>query len=166
MSIAQKPLGIIVLGQNAYCKSKIVNSIFNRTIFPTFDETDNEGNFRLVRFKFGDNLSISLALPDDYDLVNNLEAYKGPWNTIPRKDIEIESNDESDSALDSAVLEVSFNHVLLRQGTRVIVAPSVKGQDTEEIYLKCFDGVSPILIYGYQTETLTQKVSLLCFPVN
>ena len=151
-----------MLGQNIYTKSRLVNEIFNRKIFPSFDEKDDGGNYRLVRFKHGNNLSISLGLPGDYDLVDNLEAYniKGSWTTIPKNDLLIKDFDTSDVALTSATLEVSLNHVLLRNGTVVVVVPSIKEGDISNIIEVCLHDVSPILLYGYETDTLTDTVCI------
>lgn len=162
LSTATKPPGIVILGQNVYTKARLTNEIFNRNLFPLeFSESDKHGNYRMVRFKHGHNLSVSLQLPDDYDLVDNLESYKGPWKTIPRRDIEINDNEIGDTALGQAVLEVNLNHVLLRHGARVIVSPSAVNCDIRKVYTDCVEEVSPILIYCYEDEVLPEKV-LLC----
>ncbi|XP_053377594.1 dual serine/threonine and tyrosine protein kinase-like isoform X2 [Mercenaria mercenaria] len=155
LSTADKLPGIVVLGQNEYCKSRIVNELFQRTIFPTFDPNDNDRRYRTVRFRYGDNLCINLELPGEYSLAENLEAYNGPWNTIPRKDLEISENEEPDSAVGTAVLEVSFNHQLLRYGCTLVVAAS--NVLFEEEVKRCIENISPILIYAFHTESLTTK---------
>ncbi|XP_062594539.1 dual serine/threonine and tyrosine protein kinase-like isoform X3 [Saccostrea cucullata] len=158
MSTATKPPGIVILGQNIYTKGRLINEIFNRSLFPLeYSESEKNGNYRMVRFKHGHNLSVSLQLPDDYDLVDNLESYKGPWKTIPRKDLEINDNEIGDTALGLALLEVNLNHVLLRHGARVIVSPSSPNCDIRRVYTDCVEEVSPILIYCYEDETLPEK---------
>lgn len=158
LSTATKPPGIVILGQNIYTKARLINEIFNRNLFPLeFSESEKNGNYRSVRFKHGHNLSVSLQLPDDYDLVDNLESYKGPWKTIPRKDLEINDNEVGDPALGLAVLEVNLNHVLLRHGARVIVSPSSPNCDIRKVYTDCVQEVSPILIYCYEDEVLPEK---------
>ncbi|XP_060555763.1 dual serine/threonine and tyrosine protein kinase-like isoform X3 [Ruditapes philippinarum] len=156
LSTADKLPGIVVLGQNEYCKSRIVNELFQRTIFPTFDSNDNDNRYRTVRFKYGENLCINLELPDDeYALAENLEAYKGPWNTIPHKDLEISVNDKSDSAMGSAVLEVKFNHQLLRYGCTLVVAAS--NISFEEELKRCTENIAPVIIYAFHTESFSTK---------
>ncbi|XP_053377441.1 dual serine/threonine and tyrosine protein kinase-like isoform X2 [Mercenaria mercenaria] len=155
LSSADKLPGIVVLGQNEYCKSQMVNELFQRTIFPTFYPNDIERRYRTVRFKYGENLCINLELPDEYSLAENLEAYKSPWNTIPRKDLEISENEEPDSAVGTAVLEVSFNHQLLRCGCTLVVAAS--NVLFEEELKRCMENISPILIYAFHTESFTTK---------
>ena len=153
---SQKQPGIVILGQNAYCKSKVVNEVFNRTIFPTFDSSDDKSKYRMVRFKHGENLSVSLALPGDYALVENLEAYNGPWNTVPRKDLEVDVDETCDSAHGAAVLEVSVNHQLLRFGCAVIVS-ECNSADSVNI-ARCVENISPVLVYAFQTDSLSTKV--------
>ncbi|XP_056000282.1 dual serine/threonine and tyrosine protein kinase-like isoform X4 [Ostrea edulis] len=162
LSTATKPPGIVILGQNIYTKGRLINEIFNRTLFPVdFTESEKHANYRMVRFKHGHNLSVSLQLPDDYDLVDNLESYKGPWKTIPRKDLEINDNEIGDTALSLALLEVNLNHVLLRHGARVIVSPSAPHCDIRKVYADCVEEVSPIILYCYEDEILPEKDILL-----
>ncbi|XP_060084377.1 dual serine/threonine and tyrosine protein kinase-like [Ylistrum balloti] len=159
LATARKPPGIVIFGQNSHCKSCVVNEIFNRNIFPRFDNGDINGNNRMVQFKYGSNLSVGLSLPDGYDLAENLEAYKRPWSTIPIQDIEISENSNLDGANGTAVLEVSLNHSMLRQGAKVIVSPSMNdfGNDLEQKYSKCCEKISPILLYAFQTLELTES---------
>ncbi|XP_033745013.1 dual serine/threonine and tyrosine protein kinase-like [Pecten maximus] len=159
LATARKPPGIVIFGQNAHCKSCVVNEIFNRNIYPKFDNRDINGNNRMVQFKYGSNLSIGLSLPDGYDLAENLEAYKRPWSTIPIEDIEISENPSLDGANGTAVLEVSLNHLMLRQGAKVIVSPSISDleNDLQQKYSKCCEKVSPILLYAFQTQELTEN---------
>ncbi|KAL5015303.1 hypothetical protein ScPMuIL_009573 [Solemya velum] len=157
ISTANKPPGIVVFGQNAYVKCRITNEIFGRKILPDLVVSDHDSSYRMVYFRHGDTLSISLALPDDYGLVDHLEAYNAPWNTVPQKDIEVQEDEKEDLARGTAVLEVSINHSLLHLGGQVIVSPSNHGGKLEEIIRKCTENVSPILVYAFQTETLSAQ---------
>lgn len=155
LDIAQRPPGIVILGQNSYSKFKIVNEIFNNGIFPVINYAGNDDlPFRMVRFKHGESLSYSLALPDDYEIVDHLDAYKEQSKTVPLKDLQIHS---ADKASDSAILEISYNHVILRQGAQIIVAPSLG--DISKVYKTCTESVSPILVYSF-SEDLSDEVSL------
>ena len=109
----------------------------------------------MVRFRYGENLCINLEVPGDYSLAENLEAYNGPWNTIPHKDLHIK-DDVVDSAAGAASLEVTFNHQLLRNGCTLVVAASNTG--FEEELKRCIEGISPIIIYGFHAELLETKV--------
>ena len=154
-SVHRRP-GVIILGQNTYCKAKITNELFGRTIFPDFDSSDEFKKYRTVKFKFGENLKISLELPDDYSLAEDLEAYNGPWNTIPRKDLGIADHEGSDSANGNAVLGVSFNHQVLRSGSVVVVGSS--NMPFEESVKRCIEDISPIIVYAFYREDLSTRV--------
>ncbi|XP_052234195.1 dual serine/threonine and tyrosine protein kinase-like isoform X1 [Dreissena polymorpha] len=155
LSVAHKQPGILVLGQNQYCKAKIVNEIFNRTIFPNFEGTTDTTKCRTVRFKNGENISLSLEVPGGFTLPANLEAYNGPWNTIPRKDLEVSENESASSDMGMAILEVSFNHQLLRNDCTLVVAgTSIPFEDEIK---RCIEHMSPIVVYAFQAEQLSSK---------
>lgn len=157
LDIAQRPPGIVILGQNSYSKFKIVNEIFNNGIFPIINSAGNDDlPFRMVRFKHGESLSYSLALPDDYEIVDHLDAYKEQSKTVPLKDLQIHS---ADKASDSAILEISYNHVILRQGAQIIVAPSLG--DISKVYKTCTESVSPILVYSFSEDLSDEEIETL-----
>ncbi|VDI61963.1 receptor-interacting serine/threonine-protein kinase 5 [Mytilus galloprovincialis] len=157
LDIAQRPPGIVILGQNSYSKFKIVNEIFNNGIFPVINSAGNDDlPFRMVRFKHGESLSYSLALPDDYEIVDHLDAYKEQSKTVPLKDLQIHS---ADKASDSAILEISYNHVILRQGAQIIVAPSLG--DISKVYKTCTESVSPILVYSFSDDLSDEEIETL-----
>lgn len=156
MTSAHRQPGIVILGQNHYCKAKVVNEIFGRTIVPDFDTSDDSKKYRTVRFKYGENLKINLELPNDYSLVEHLEADQGPWNTIPRKDLSVSGTDSSDIAMGLAVLGVSFNHQILRSGCVVVMSAS--NAPFEEEIRRCIEDISPILVYAFQREELSTRV--------
>ncbi|XP_041379735.1 dual serine/threonine and tyrosine protein kinase-like [Gigantopelta aegis] len=161
-SIVEKPPTIIIFGQTPYAKSRVVNELFSKhgkEIFPFLDENDDESRFRMVRFKHGEMLSVSLSLSDDYDLVDHLESYNGPWHTVPKKDIELDVDVDSggDQANDVADLNVTINHPLLRYGTHIVVAPSKYGDTLEVVLNKCFKNTTPILLYGFVKDHLSDK---------
>ncbi|XP_050411841.1 dual serine/threonine and tyrosine protein kinase [Patella vulgata] len=153
LSLIEKPQTIVVLGQTPYAKSRLINELFSMQILPPLD---NNIQYRMVKFKHGETQTVSLALPDDYDLVDNLEAYNGPWKTIPRQDLELYESRKDDIAKDSAVLEVSLNHPLLRFGTTLLMSSS-KHETAEECLKGCVQDVTPVIIYGFVTEQLADK---------
>lgn len=160
-SVIKNPPSFIVFGQSSYAKSRIVNEIFGKNVFPAIDE-NHTGKLRMVKIYHGDTNTVSLTLPDDYDLVDNLEAYNGPWNTIPQGDLEVPDN--PDDAKGMAVMEVTQNHSLLRFGTRVIISPTTCSMDSDEelsnIITKCIEDTTPIIIYGFTSDTLTEQVGI------
>ncbi|CAG5122105.1 unnamed protein product, partial [Candidula unifasciata] len=151
-SIIDHPPTIIIFGQTAYAKSRIVNELFNKNVFPLLEETSNV-KMRMVRIYHGSTNTVSLTLPDDYDLVDNLEAYNGHWITIPQTDLEIH---DKDNANDLAVMEVTQNHQLLRLGAQVVVSPSASEDQVAEIIQQCTENATPIIIYGFASDLLTE----------
>ncbi|CAC5365314.1 DSTYK [Mytilus coruscus] len=157
LDIAQRPPGIVILGQNSYSKFKIVNEIFNNGIFPVINSAGHDDlPFRMVRFRHGESLSYSLALPDDYEIVDHLDAYREQSKTVPLKDLQIHS---ADKASDSAILEISYNHVILRQGAQIIVAPS--HGEINKVYKTCTESVSPILVYSFSDDLSDEEIETL-----
>lgn len=154
-SVIEHSPTIIVFGQTAYTKSRIVNELFNKNVFPTLEEHSNV-KMRMVRIYHGSTNTVSLTLPDDYDLVDNLEAYNGPWITIPQTDLEIHDKDNANGL---AVMEVTQNHPLLRLGTQVVVSPSASENNVAAIIKQCTDNATPIIIYGFASDVLTEVVS-------
>lgn len=168
MQIIQRPLTIVVFGQNPYAKSRIVNELFGKAVLPDLEEDAGSGDcdtvrLRMVRFKHGETPTVSLTLPEDYDLVDTLEADNGPWYTIPRRDLvvldsDVASGKGGDYARGIACLEVTQNHQLLRFSTQVVVAPSDPEVLTEEVVKKCVGNNPSVLVYGFATDQLTDKV--------
>ncbi|BFZ10826.1 hypothetical protein BsWGS_13864 [Bradybaena similaris] len=151
-SVIEHSPAIIVFGQTAYAKSRIVNELFNKNVFPILEEHSNV-KMRMVRIYHGSTNTVSLTLPDDYDLVDNLEAYNGPWITIPLTDLEIHDKDNANGL---AVMEVTQNHPLLRLGTQVVVSPSASEDNVAAIIKQCTDNATPIIIYGFASDVLTE----------
>lgn len=147
----------MIFGQNSYSKFRIVNEIFNNGIFPIIKHAEQETPLRMVRFRHGESLSYSLALPDDYEVVDNLEAYKEQSKTVPLRDLQIIKENSTDFATDSAILEISYNHYILRQGAQMIVTPSAG--EISKIYKTCTENISPILVYTF-SEDFSPNVSV------
>ncbi|XP_059150774.1 dual serine/threonine and tyrosine protein kinase-like [Physella acuta] len=154
-SLIKNPPTIVIFGQTPYAKSRIVNELFSKNIFPPLEE-NSDVKLRMVRIFHGDKNSLSLTLPDDFDLVDNLEAYNGPWNTIPRADLEIPAGNKSDEASGLAVMEVTQNHPLLQFGAHIVVSPSHQEDQFEDIVKKCIENATPIIVYGFASDMLNE----------
>ncbi|GFO28845.1 dual serine/threonine and tyrosine protein kinase-like, partial [Plakobranchus ocellatus] len=155
-SVIEYPPTFVIFGQTPYAKSRIVNELFNKDVFPSLEE-DSEIKLRMVRFYHGDKNTVSLTLPDDFDLVDNLEVYNGPWVTLPQSDLEIPDKGSADEASGLAVMEVTQNHPLLRYGVQVVVSPSHRPEQYEEVVNKCIEYATPVLIYGFTTDRLLEQ---------
>lgn len=68
---------------------------------------------RRLRFTYGTQTRVSLALPGQYELVHTLVAHQGTWDTIPEEDLEVQEDSE-DAAHVLAELEVTMRHTLLQ----------------------------------------------------
>ena len=152
---------VIVFGQNAYAKSRIVNELFNNKLFPPL-ENNSDMKLRMVRILHGKTNTVRLTMPDDYDLMENLEAYNGPWKTIPLADLELSDDSKNDGANGLAVLEVTQDHPMLRYcRSQVIVSPSRQSTDQfEDILKQCTDNSTPIYIYAFANNFLSEEVSI------
>ncbi|XP_076468907.1 dual serine/threonine and tyrosine protein kinase-like isoform X2 [Babylonia areolata] len=161
VQIIEKPPAIVVFGQNAYTKSRIVNELFNKTVLHCHeDDASTEARQRMVCFKHGNTPSVSLTLPEEYDLVDTLEADNGPWKTVPRGDLAVSESDMGsggDYARGIACLEVKQSHALLRYGTHVVVAPSGPEGMSEDTVQKSIGQSPAILVYGLASDQLYDK---------
>lgn len=88
--------------------------LLGERLLPTTKVSSEENcKRRRIHFKHGRQTRISLALPGQYELVHNLVAHQGRWETIPEEDLEIHEDNE-DLAHQIAELEVTLNHTLLQ----------------------------------------------------
>lgn len=63
-------------------------------------------------FTHGRQTRLSLALPGQYELVHQLAAHRGRWDTIPAQDLEIQECEDAAQRL--AELEITLHHALLQ----------------------------------------------------
>lgn len=161
--ICEKPPTIIVLGTSCYAKVCAINELVGEPILPLVEEGDHSVMWRMVRFKHGYYSTLSLVLPDSFELAAALDAYEGTWRSVPRADLELRGRDKSDPALTSAVAEVCLDHPLLKTGAEIICAPSNSENCVEQVFKSCVEDVLPIIIFAVDTETLCQNVSFLFF---
>ena len=109
-------------------------------------------NWRAIRLKYGSSPQVSLAVSNQYELVEHLSLYD--QMCVPRSELNLnlwkESQSPNDPGYCSATLEIKLPHHLLAEDTQIIVAPTLStGRvNFETIYNTCFDGVSPVVIYA------------------
>ncbi|XP_022236675.1 dual serine/threonine and tyrosine protein kinase-like, partial [Limulus polyphemus] len=154
-NLVEQPLGIIILGQNCLAKASVVNELFGQPLLPTLYprqcNQEERLSWRMVRFSYGTHTQISLALANSYELVEHL--IEQPWHTIPAADLEVGKNPD----LSTAVLEIRLRHALLRDNVQVVVSPSNHTSQFNQVYRHCVEGLTPILIYCFKEDTLTEK---------
>nr|XP_009670531.1 PREDICTED: dual serine/threonine and tyrosine protein kinase [Struthio camelus australis] len=100
---------------------------------------------RRIRFTHGAQTQISLALPEQYELVHMMAAHRGQWDTIPEEDLEIHGDSE-DPAHRIAELEVMLPYSLLKE-VDVVVAPCRGFQSAEVTLGEYVNHVLPVVIF-------------------
>lgn len=112
-----------MLGQNCAARYQLLNCILGEWVLPVGPEAVEacegaQGNLckrRKLCFNHGRQTRLSLALPGQYELVHELVANCGRWDTVPREDLEIQDECE-DLAHRLAELEITLHHPLLQVG--------------------------------------------------
>lgn len=105
---------ILVLGQDCHVKCQLLNLLLGVQVLPTTKLSSEEScKLRRLRFTYGTQTRVSLALPGQYELVHTLVAHQGTWETIPEEDLEVQEGSE-DAAHVLAELEVMMHHALLQ----------------------------------------------------
>ncbi|KAG2464311.1 DUSTY kinase, partial [Polypterus senegalus] len=154
---------IIILGQNCTAKYHVVNGLLGERLLPvSLSSSGHSGacqgmgscKRRRLRFTYGRQTRLSLALPGQYELVHQLVAHRGRWETIPDEDLEIQEESE-DPAQRLAELEVTLPHHLLQEA-RILVASCTLVQPLETVVEDCLKNIAPIIVYATCEETLTQ----------
>lgn len=114
---------ILVLGQDCAARYQLLNCLLGERLLPLGPEAGEacEGvqgtvcKRRKLCFTHGRQTRLSLALPGQYELVHQLAANCGRWDTVPREDLEIHEECE-DPAHRLAELEITLHHPLLQVG--------------------------------------------------
>ncbi|KAM8915164.1 dual serine/threonine and tyrosine protein kinase isoform 1-T2 [Spinachia spinachia] len=170
---------ILVLGQDCAARYQLLNCLLGERLLPLSPE-DGEAckafqgrvcKRRKLCFTHGRQTRLSLALPGQYELVHQLAANCGRWDTVPQEDLEIHEECE-DPAHRLAELEITLHHPLLQEA-KVMVVPCQSVQPIEEALADCTRAVIPILLYAINQDSLSadhvaelRKVKeMLSFPI-
>uniref|UniRef100_A0A8C2Z8H7 Dual serine/threonine and tyrosine protein kinase n=1 Tax=Cyclopterus lumpus TaxID=8103 RepID=A0A8C2Z8H7_CYCLU len=170
---------ILVLGQDCAARYQLLNCLLGERLLPLGPEAGEacEGvqgtvcKRRKLCFTHGRQTRLSLALPGQYELVHQLAANCGRWDTVPREDLEIHEECE-DPAHRLAELEITLHHPLLQEA-KVMVVPCPSVQPIEEALADCTRTVIPIILYAINQDSLSTdhvaelwKVKeMLSFPI-
>ncbi|XP_062257526.1 dual serine/threonine and tyrosine protein kinase [Platichthys flesus] len=170
---------ILVLGQDCTARYQLLNCLLGERLLPLGPEAGEacEGvqgtvcKRRKLCFTHGRQTRLSLALPGQYELVHQLAANCGRWDTVPREDLEIHEECE-DPAHRLAELEITLHHPLLQEA-KVMVVPCPSVQPIEEALEDCTHSVIPIILYAINQDSLTTEQvaelwkvkELLSFPI-
>ncbi|PKU34224.1 hypothetical protein llap_15471 [Limosa lapponica baueri] len=145
---------LLILGQNCNAKCQLLNILLGEKLLPT-TKISNEENCkrRRIRFTHGTQTRISLALPEQYELVHMMAAHRGHWDTIPEEDLEIHGDNE-DPAHRIAELEVMLPYSLLKE-VDVVVAPCRGFQSAEATLGEYVNQVLPVVIFAISEAELS-----------
>ncbi|KAK7916673.1 hypothetical protein WMY93_012434 [Mugilogobius chulae] len=151
---------LVILGQDCAARYQLLNCLLGERLLPLGPEAGEacEGvqgtvcKRRKLCFSYGRQTRLSLALPGQYELVHQLAANCGRWDTVPREDLEIHEECE-DPAHRLAELEITLHHPLLQEA-KVMVVPCPNVQPIEEALEDYTSGVIPILLYAINQDTL------------
>ncbi|KAJ3602448.1 hypothetical protein NHX12_030203 [Muraenolepis orangiensis] len=170
---------ILVLGQDCTARYQLLNCILGERLLPLGPEAGEacegvQGNVckrRKLCFTHGRQTRLSLALPGQYELVHQLAANCGRWDTVPLEDLEIHDECE-DPAHRLAELEITLHHPLLQEA-KIMVVPCPSVQPIDEALVDCTRNVIPIVLYavnrdslsGEQVAALHKVKEMLPFPI-
>ncbi|KAM3935374.1 dual serine/threonine and tyrosine protein kinase [Leptodactylus fuscus] len=147
---------LFVLGQNCSARSRVVNALLGDHLLPVGVCCDPETcKRRRIRFRHGRQTLVSLALPEQYELVHQLVAHQGKWHTIPDEDLEV-PEDEEDPAHRMAELEVTLpNHLL--QEVDIVVSPCRGSQPASTTIEDYIDHVQAVVVYAIGEDLLSTQ---------
>uniref|UniRef100_A0A3B5L1I4 Dual serine/threonine and tyrosine protein kinase n=1 Tax=Xiphophorus couchianus TaxID=32473 RepID=A0A3B5L1I4_9TELE len=170
---------ILVLGQDCAARYQLLNCLLGERLLPLGADAREACSGvhgivckrRKLCFTHGRQTRLSLALPGQYELVHQLAANRGRWDTVPREDLEIHEECE-DPAHRLAELEITLHHPLLQE-TKVMVVPCPSVQTIEEALEDCTRNVVTVILYAINQDSLSseqvadlRKVKeLLSFPI-
>ncbi|OCT91880.1 hypothetical protein XELAEV_18014937mg [Xenopus laevis] len=147
---------IFILGQNCSGRGRVANGLLGGQLLPILTHGDIECcKRRRIRFRHGKQTLVSLALPEQYELVHQLVAHQGKWDTIPEEDLDV-PEDEEDPAHRLAELEVTLPHQLL-QDVDIVVSPCRSSQAVSMTLEDYVDHVQSIVVYAVSEEMLSKQ---------
>ncbi|KAK9967053.1 hypothetical protein ABG768_001470 [Culter alburnus] len=152
---------ILILGQDCSARYQLLNCLLGERLLPLGSEAGGacgaEGGAcrrRKLCFTHGRQTRLSLALPGQYELVHQLAAHCGRWDTVPREDLEIQECEDPAQRL--AELEITLHHALLQE-VKIMVLPCRNVQPVEEALEDCRRGILPIILYAVSKDTLSPE---------
>ncbi|POI31198.1 hypothetical protein CIB84_005051, partial [Bambusicola thoracicus] len=147
---------LLILGQNCNAKCQLLNILLGEKLLPTTKISSEENcKRRRIRFTHGTQTRVSLALPEQYELVHMMAAHRGHWDTIPEEDLEIRGDSE-DPAHRIAELEVVLPYSLLKE-VDVVVAPCRGFQSAEATLEEYMNQVLLIVIFAISEAELSSS---------
>ncbi|XP_076125464.1 dual serine/threonine and tyrosine protein kinase isoform X2 [Alosa pseudoharengus] len=153
---------ILLLGQDCPARYQLLNCLLGERLLPLGSDAGSPCGAqgltckrRKLCFTHGRQTRLSLALPGQYELVHQLAAHCGRWETVPRQDLEIQEECE-DPATRLAELEITLHHSLLQEA-KIMVVPCPGVQPIQEALEDCSRNIIPIIIYALSQDSLTAE---------
>lgn len=146
---------LVVFGQSCEARAQFVNALLETNLLPT-----SGGNWRWARILFGRVGHVALTVGLEFEVVEKLQAHEKPWSTVPEEDL-LRPAEEDMAVEHLAVVEVQICHPVVRDGTTILVVPSLDYAQPDERaslshMLQC-DSVLPLLVYAMDQPSLNQK---------
>ncbi|KAF8569417.1 hypothetical protein P879_07014 [Paragonimus westermani] len=158
VKIAENDIAIIILGQNNYAKAALVNEIFQKELLPVSEtSTGEQPLWRLINIHHGQQNSASLCSKE------TLTSLDDHVSSCIEKFINEDPPDEEDknreTSRQTTYLDITLSDtLLLPEGVRVIVSPSCRHNNADElctVFQTATTGVLPIFIYAVECKSLT-----------
>ncbi|XP_051003336.1 dual serine/threonine and tyrosine protein kinase [Acomys russatus] len=147
---------ILILGQDCNAKCQLLNLLLGVQVLPTLKlDTDKSCKLRRLRFTYGTQTRVSLALPGQYELVHTLAAHQDNWETIPEEDLEVQEDSE-DAAQGLAELEVTMHHALLQE-VDIVVAPCHGHRAAVDVLSDLANDFLPVITYALHKDELSER---------
>ncbi|CAG5125441.1 unnamed protein product, partial [Candidula unifasciata] len=154
-SVVKHPPTVIIFGQTTYAKSRIVNELLSRNIFPVLDK-NLIAKLRLVRIVHGTSNTFGCLQPGDNTQPHNPETNSEFQNMLELSHLEIHETDRLKKS-SFVELKVTQNHQLLKSGVQIVVSPSCEEDQVEDAVRACLENATPIIIYGFASDILTEE---------
>ncbi|XP_049881550.1 dual serine/threonine and tyrosine protein kinase-like [Pectinophora gossypiella] len=117
-NLATRCTALVILGSSAAARARLLHCLLGRPLLP---DPPPRG-CRWLRIQYGSSTQVHLTLGNsEFELVEELECNKRPWNTIPVEDLV--RQDQTDLA---TMLEIELNNVFLKDGLKIIVPPDLE----------------------------------------
>ncbi|KAJ0171011.1 hypothetical protein K1T71_013210 [Dendrolimus kikuchii] len=144
---------LVVLGTTPSAKVRLLHCLLGRRLLP---DPPPRG-CRWVRIQYGSITQVHMSLGNsEFELVEELECNKSPWDTLPVEDLIRRDNSDL-----STILEVEINNQILKDGLCIVIPPDIPEPSTSdhqtlkkvhtELYMKrdsILKNFNPVYLYG------------------
>ncbi|OBS82975.1 hypothetical protein A6R68_23026, partial [Neotoma lepida] len=138
---------ILILGQDCNAKCQLLNLLLGVQVLPTIKlDSDERCKLRRLRFTYGTQTRVSLALPGQYELVHTLAAHQNNWETIPEEDLEVQEDSEDAAHVLAELEEVD-----------IVVAPCHSHRPAVDVLGDLANDFLPVITYALHKDELSER---------